>query len=268
MPTNKPPAIARQLDRCDVCGNKKHRADLVRTQVAYLQHAGSNYIIQSSWDNSHWADNDSADLGSISVGPYADYQRLSLDTDNDFTERNGVHTVSTTKMLYTTAAMTDPSAWSNVCFSFEGGPYHRSTTPETTFTFGVYNIGTLGALFQAKSWTTKTQRRMWWSLTPTEIEALTASVPGSPSLSTLGFYIVGTGSSWWADCFQCEDAESPGDFVATNGQATNISADVARQSVRKVCDRCRERMWKTSDQYGRPDESPIDMPVVPWIQDI
>jgi hypothetical protein len=262
MATNKPAVTGRQLDRCDICGNKAHKHDLVRTQVEYLQHAGSNSIIQSSWDNSHWADNDSADLGEISVGVYADYQRLSLDTSNDFTEKNGAHTVSTAKMLYTTVAMTDPSAWTNVCFSFEGGPYHRSTTPETTFTFGVYDIGDTATLYQQKSWTTKTQRRMWWTATPAELTA------DGVTLSTLGFYIVGTGSSWWADCFQCEDATEPGNFIATNGSAVTESVDAARKSVRKVCPRCRERVWRVSEQYGKPDESPIDMPVVPWIQDI
>lgn len=268
MPTNKPPTLGRQLDRCQVCGAKTHRHNLLQTQVAYLQHAGSNRIIQSSWDNSHWADNDSADLGEISVGVYADNQRLSLGTDNSFTEIKGAHTISSTKMLYTTAAMEDPSSWTNVCFSFEGGPYHRSTTPETVFSFGIYNIGNTSVVFEQASWTTKTQRRMYWVKTPAELEASTSDLPGSVDLSTLGFYIIGTGSSWWADCFQCEDNTAPGNFIATSGSAVTESVDVARQSVRKVCERCMERMWKTSDQYGRPDESPIDLPVVPWIQDI
>ena len=38
-------AIARQLDRCDICGRKVHKKDLVRTNIDTLAVGGSNYLI-------------------------------------------------------------------------------------------------------------------------------------------------------------------------------------------------------------------------------
>jgi len=262
MIKNKPPSLARQLDRCDVCGTKIHRDKLVRTQVEFSFPAGSNYIIQSTYDGSHWTDNDAANLGTISVGPYADNQRLTIDASNNLTELNGTQTISTTKMMYTTVACADPSAWNSMVFSFEGGPYHRSTTPETVFTFGVYNIGDTAHLYQMKSWTTSTQRRMWWTATPAEVLAAGAV------LSTIGFYIVGTGSSWWADCFQLEkNATKPGQFVQTSGAAVD-RIESSAMSSRKVCPECFEYVLKKSTQYGRTKEKPVASPVDPYMQEI
>jgi len=262
MPTNVPPSLARQLDRCDVCGIKIHRDELVRTQVEFMLGEGSNYIVQSSYDGSHWTTDDDADLGGISLGPYLDNQRLSVAEDGTITELNGAETFSTTKMIYTTVACDDPSSWSSMVFSCEAGPYHRSTTPETVFTFGVYNIGDTANLFQMKSWTTSSQRRIWWTATPSEVQAAGAT------LSTLGFYIVGTGSSWWADCFQLEkNVTKPGNFIQTSG-STIDRTESSSMTVRKVCPRCIEPILSKSQQFGRPNEVPVAMPVAEWIQEI
>lgn len=260
---NKPPANAWQLDRCDVCGDKYHRSSLVRTQVEFLEKAANNYIIQSSYDNSHWTTDDTAGLGGISIGPNADWQRLSLDGDNDFSEINGAETFSTTKMIYTTAALTDVTAWSNLTFSADVGPYHRSTTPSCSVVLGVYNIGTLGSLFSLRTWTINTHQRIWWTKTPAQVLAAGAA------LTTIGFYIAVTGSSWWADRMQLEkNATKPGVFVSSSGSTVSNTTDQSLLTSRKVCSGCRERILSKSERFGRTDESPVDEPVETWAQEI
>lgn len=263
MIRNKPPALARQLDRCDVCGDKTHRDSLVRTQVEFLELAANNYCIQSSYDASHWTTNDAAALGAISVGPNADWQRLSLGADNTLSELNGVQTFSTTKMIYTTVATTDLTSWSNMVFSAEVGPYHRSTTPDLSVVLGVYNIGTIGSLFPLKTWTINTQTRVWWTATPAEVLAAGAA------LTTVGFYIVATGGHWWADRMQLDkNATVPGQFVSTSGTAVDNSSDQILMTQRKVCNNCQELILSKSERFGKTDESPIDDPVETWAQEI
>ena len=263
MPSNKPPALGFQLDRCDVCGDKIHRSRLVRTQVEFLEKAGNNYVIQSSYDNSYWTTNDTADLGGISIGQNADWQRLSLSDDNVLTELRGAETFSTTKMIYTTAATDDLTSWDNMVFSAEVGPYHRSTTPSISVVLGVYNIGTLGSLFPLKTWTINTQTRVWWTATPAAVLAAGAA------LTTVGFYIAVTGSSWWADRMQLDkDATIPGQFVGTSGAVVDNSADQQLLTQRKVCKNCIERILSKSNRFGRTDESPVADPVGTWAQEI
>jgi hypothetical protein len=262
MSFNKPPTIAGQLDRCDVCGTKIHRNELVRTQVEFVLPEGSNYIVQSSYDGSHWTTDDSADLGGISVGVYADHQRLSLADDNTFTELNGAQTFSSGKKIYTTVACTNPTSWSSLCFSAEVGPYHRSTSPSMTVSLGVFDIGSPSTLYEIKEWTGNTQRRMWWTATPSEITAAGAT------LGTLGFYIKVTGTAWWADRLQLEkNATSPGNFIKTSGTAIDRTEETS-MAVRKVCPSCLEPLFKKSEKYGRPSEAPVAVPVTNWIQEI
>ena len=64
MLINRPEAKALQLDRCEVCGNKTHRSNLVRTQVEFLRVKSENYFTYSYYDGSYanrrsygfWAD--------------------------------------------------------------------------------------------------------------------------------------------------------------------------------------------------------------------
>jgi len=263
MRRNKPPALGLQLDRCDVCGDKTHRGRLVRTQVEFLELAANNYIIQSSFDDSYWVTNDTADLGAISVGPNADWQRLSLDSDNDLTELNGVETFSTTKYIRSTVATDDPTSWDSIVFSAEVGPYHRSTTPDLSVEIGFRIIGVVPSYVSMRTWTINTQTRVWFTATPAELVAAGAT------LSTLGFYIAGTGGHWWADRMQLEkNATVPGQFASTSGSTVDNSTDQTLMTQRQVCPNCVERILSKSNRFGRTDESPVDGPVETWAQEI
>lgn len=257
-----PISDGRQLDRCDICSRKMPRRYLVRTQVEFLRHPANNYIIQSSYDNSHWTTDDTADLGAISIGPYADRQRLNLANDNTVTEFMGAETFSTAKMVYSTVATDDVTSWSSLCFSAEIGPYHRSTTPGMSVVLGVYNIGDTANLYPVRTWTIRNQQRCWWTATPAEVSTL------GVTLSTLGFYILATGSSWWIDLMQLEmDAVVPGKFIATSG-SSETSTHGPNMTMRKVCPSCFEPILSKSNQYGRSTEIPTDGPVTPLIQEI
>ena len=261
MHRNKPPALGLQLDRCDVCGDKTHRGRLVRTQVEFLELAASNYIIQSSYDDSHWTTNDTADLGAISVGANADWQRLSLDSDNDLTELNGAETFSGGKKIYTTVATDNLNSWDSMVFSAEVGPYHRSTTPDITVTLQVNTIAS--PPIDVRAWTINTQTRAWWTTTRDELAALGANP------ADCGFTILGVGGSWWADRMQLEKhATVPGPFVSTSGSAVDNTTDRTIMTERKVCPRCCERILSKSNRFGRTDESPVDGPVDTWAQEI
>jgi hypothetical protein len=270
MRRNKPPALGLQLDRCDVCGDKTHRGRLVRTQVEFLELAANNYIIQSSYDDSYWGTNDTAALGAISVGPNADWQRLSLDSDNDLTELRGVETFSTGKRMQSTVASVDTTSWDSMVFSAEVGPYHRSTTPDITVYLEVLQTGATIPVATISTWRINTQTRVWWTLTPEELlAAMTAAFIPLPSLADMVFLIECSGGHWWADRVQLEkNATVPGQFVSTSGSAVDNSTDQTLMTQRKVCPNCVERILSKSERFGKTDESPIDEPVEAWAQEI
>ena len=261
MRRNKPPALGLQLDRCDVCGDKTHRGRLVRTQVEFLELAANNYIIQSSYDGSHWDTTDTADLGAISVGANADWQRLTLDSDNDLSELRGAETFSTGKRIYTTVASDDLTSWDSMVFSAEVGPYHRSTTPDLTVTLMVNTIAS--PPIEVRVWTINTQTRVWWTATPAEVAVLGADP------ADCGFTISVAGGHWWADRMQLDkDATVPGQYVKTSGSTVSNTTDQTLMTQRQVCPNCVERVLSKSERFGRTDESPIDGPVETWAQEI
>ena len=53
MPTITP-VTGRQLDRCQVCGDAKHRSELVRTPMDFLQGEAQNRLEQSDYDGTFW----------------------------------------------------------------------------------------------------------------------------------------------------------------------------------------------------------------------
>ena len=64
-----------------------------------------------------------------------------------------------------------------------------------------------------------------------------------------------------------KDTTIPGQFVPTSG-ATVSRIDATQMTVRKVCPNCLERILSKSERYAKTDESPVDLPVEPWIQEI
>lgn len=85
------PVIHRQLDRCDICGCKTHKKDLVRTNVYWGDVESSNRLTYSSYDSSAWACN-GTDKGVVSFGPRSDKAETSVDSDGNVTVVNGSQT--------------------------------------------------------------------------------------------------------------------------------------------------------------------------------
>lgn len=259
MLINKPPVIAGQLDRCDVCGNKMHRDKLVRTQVEWLYPAHNNYFTYSNYDGTVWVC-DATDVSTISYGNRCDYARTTLDDSNTITILNGVQTWSGDGTFRcTTAPTTGAGSTDNVIFSCQIGPWERSTTPELTVAIG--DCDTDGNNKTAKAnFTVAGASRICFSWTGLEASAGQGC-----------YYIQVTNDGyWWIDELQLEVSSSystPGVYVKTSGSTISQSTDLGAISSRKVCPECFETVLKKSEQYGRPDESPIDLPVETYNQE-
>lgn len=265
---NKPPAIAGQLDRCDVCGDKYHRGDLVRTQVEFLDMKSENYVGTSSYDSDYWSVDDASDVTSTTVGTYGkrcDDVRLSLGDDNTLTyinspkvwEGNG-----TVRMDNATGSFSDSS---DLTFSVVVGPHEQNTSPSMTVAVGLTNAA--GDSKQVlRTWTDiKTMTRVW-----ANEEVLTMNTYGLGQGSYRFYFQVTNDGKWWWDEAQIEanvnslpneTAGTPENFVRATG--SNVSNQSERQLItqRKVCPNCVEYVLSKSERFGRTDESPVDEPV-------
>jgi len=277
MTRNKPPALAMQLDRCDVCGDKYHRADLVRTQVEFLNMKAENFFLYSSYDGTNWVVDTASDAGSTSYGNRCDNARTTLDSDNDISYINGVQTW-TGDGVFRLDVITDLSLSStyDLTFSAQVGPHEQNTSPEMTVEMGITNND--GSVTQAiKTFTIKGTTRVWFN----------------EEVATLNGYGLGTGDyyfyleitndgSWWVDELQLElnvnslpghEQGRPENFVRTSGSfvSSSINDELSEQQLmtsRKVCKNCAEYILSKSERFGRTEESPIDEPVDSWAQEI
>lgn len=245
---SKPPTLTRQLDRCDVCGTKIHRMDLVRTQVEYVSHEGNNYLEYSTYDSTGWTKVDSTDRSTIGV-LWADDTHLRVNDDNTLTEANGIQTWEDTGTLYTTSLNLDVSTWDSFVFSVEVAPYQNTsiTGYDPSLTVKMGTISENGdTKYLSRTWSINGHQRVWYA--DTSPVALTVA-------ASANWYIEVTAASgmyWMADKFQLEkNATKPGDFISTVGSAVSVSADTAAVAVRKVCPNCYETVLKKSTRYGR-----------------
>lgn len=246
-------AIGRQLDRCDVCGKKTHKVDLVRTQVEFLAAAGSNYLSYSSYNATGWSTSGLTDKGVISIGPYADRARVSISDGNTATEILGSQTWSGDGHLYT-ASSVDVSSWTSLVFAADVGPYHRSDNRDLTIILSTCDASatvedTLG------TWAINSDTRVWATIN-------IASMTRDSSALYLRLDVTpGTGEYWWADRFQLEkNATRPGTFVPTSGSTVD-RVDTPSVTMRKVCPSCRERVLSKTNRYGRGVENRTDDPI-------
>ena len=274
MIRNKPPALALQLDRCDVCGDKYHRGDLVRTQVEFLDMKAENYFTQSSYDGTFWVVDTASDVSTISYGNRCDNVRLSLDSDNDLNYINGVQTWEGDGTMRSETEAGAFSAGSDVTFSAVVGPHEQNTSPEMTVVLGICNSD--GSSKQAiKTYTIKGLQRVWFN---EEVNTLEGYSLGDTSYYFFFYIQVTNDGYWWIDELQLEadvgtmplQAGHPENFVRTSGTA-NTTANQSERSLmtsRKVCPSCAELILSKSERFGRTDESPIDEPVDTWAQEI
>jgi len=272
MTRNKPPALAMQLDRCDVCGDKYHRADLVRTQVEFLDMKAENWFTYSSYDGSYWVVDDAVDTGTVSCGNRCDNARTTLDSDNDVSYINGVQTWTGDGIMRQSA---EDGIWDSsydVTFSAMVGPHEQNEDPEMTVELGITNND--GSVTQAiKTFTIKGTTRVWFNE-----EVATLESYGLGDTAYYFFFYVGitNDGAWWIDELQLEanvnslpgQPGQPENFVRTSGSSVSNQSERSLMTSRKVCKNCAEYILSKSERFGRTDESPIDDPVDTWAQEI
>ena len=272
MIRNKPPAIARQLDRCDVCGDKMHRDQLVRTQVEFLDMKAENWFSYSSYDGTYWVVDTAADTSTVSYGNRCDNARTTLDSDNDISYINGVQTWTGDGVLRSTVENGPNTPTYNITFSAVFGPHEQNTSPESTVVVGITNND--GSVLQPiKTFTTSGITRVWFN---EEVATLEGYGLGDTSYYFFFYVSVTNDGAWWIDEMQVEsNVDSmplqpghPENFVRTSGASVSNQTERSLMTQRKVCTGCRELILSKSERFGKTDESPTDEPVETWAQEI
>jgi hypothetical protein len=259
MIINKPPAVAGQLDRCEVCGNKMHRSKLVRTQVEWLYPAHENAFTNSSYDGTYWVC-DATDASTISWGNRCDNVRYVINDDLTTSILNGVQTwTGDGTFRCTTAPTTGAATTDNVIFSCHIGPNELNATPEMTVVLGDCDTDGNNKTVK-KTFTISGTTKVWFSWTGAEA-----------ALGQGCYYVqVTNDDDWWIDELQLEtssDSTSPGTFVKTAGTAVSATAEAANISTRIVCPSCFETLFMKSEKFGRVNEVPTDGPVSDYTQE-
>jgi len=253
MRINRPEAKAWQLDRCDVCGDKVHRGELVRTQVEWLYPAHENYFSNSRYDGTFWVC-DATDAESVSYGNRCDRARIRVGDDNTLSVVDGVQTWEGNGTFRCTSI---PIAnWvdtNNVIFSCQVGPYERNSSPEMTVVLGDCDSDGNNKTAK-KTFTIAGAQKLWFSWTGAEADAGEGC-----------YYIQVTNSGkWWIDELQLETDPSrstPGTYVETSGTVASATAEAQAISTRKVCRDCFEVVLSKSEQFGKTSEPPVADPV-------
>ena len=251
---SRPPAIARQLDRCDVCGKKIHRKDLVRTQMRYVKFEGTNYLLYSSYNSSFWSC-DASDVSTIGMGPHGDESRVQIALDNTVSQISGSQSWSGTGTFRSTTA-TDLSSLTTFTFSCELGPLYSYSSnvgsiAELTVAMGICDEDGNNKDLQ-RTWSgLRSQTKCWYNMDVADIASPLSS-------STVYFYITVTVSGtnyWFVDDLTVEGGKTaPTTFLKAAGAAISNSADAKSMAVVKACKNCREPLLRESEQFGRPHE--------------
>ena len=244
-----------QLDRCDVCGKKVHKRDLVLTQVDFMSPSGNNYIQQSSYASGWFCT--ATDAGRISSGPYADRMRIVISDDNTRTESFGTQTWDGAGTFY--GLGTIATGWTSFVFAADVGPYDRETSPEMTFTLGIIDSdGNNPVVYRTV--TTAGSTRAWFTLD-------IADIPAGKTAAALYPYIATTSTNkWWVDRIQIEkDVSKMGTFIPTSGSHVD-QVGARSMTMQKVCSHCYEPLLSRTEQFNRRAEQRTDDPVSVWNQ--
>jgi hypothetical protein len=258
---SKLPVIGRQLDRCDVCGKKVHKINLVRTNVDFLSPTGNNYVKYSSYSSGGWSYGTTVDAGAISIGTYADRSRVVIGDDNTTTESFGSQTWTGAGRVYATGDAVDLSSWSSLVLAADVGPYERNTDHALTVVLGTQdsNDGNRQVL---STWTISNATRVWVYKTPSDITFPTnfnAYIEVTPNTA---------GQKWWFDRVQLEkNATKMGTFIPTSGSSID-QTDSRSMIMRKVCKSCYEPLLSRTNQYNREAEDRTDEPISVWMQEV
>ena len=261
LATNAPTPYGGQLDRCQVCGDKYHREDLVRTQVDTMIAESENYFNYSSYDGTYWVC-DAVDEGLIAYGNHEDEARTTLSDDNVITVLNGVQCWSGNGTMRTAVVSQSLTPTDYVTFSAQVGANDDSTTPSMSVSLGVCDA-TGASTEEVLLWTFKGMRRVFF----TEL-ASTLQDYGLGTGTGLFFYIsVENEGEWWVDEIQLEVGSNstarPGVFLPTTGAVAVVASDTPTTTTRVVCPSCFELVFKKSEKYGRTKLPPTAYPVRP-----
>lgn len=272
----RPPVIHRQLDRCDVCGTKIHKMDLVRTQVRYNRPEGNNYFTYSYYDGTFWTNDGTVTKQSNDwgLGPDSEDARVRIGSESGFTD-----TITTTEIggaatflldsspaIIYTGSSTDISAYTSFVFGVYVGQYHANDDQaEMTVEIGNCNSDA-SSTYSLKSETIRAGKHIW-------VRANIADLDANVDTSAAYFYIKVTASSdedyyFWVDWMQLEkDASRPGAFINTSGSALAYTTDQKLLTTAKVCPDCKEYLLRESEQYGRPRQE-VEPPVQEEAQEV
>lgn len=268
-------SLPHQLDRCDICGRKTHKIDLVRTNVDFLAAAGSNYFDYSSYNSSFWTVSNGTDSGVVAVGPFADRARIRVSDDNTSTEILGSQTWTVgagigaySGFFQMVSSAVDISSWTSFTVSFDFGYYQQDQTSQRVMVYAYIKDASENSSGVIKRFQgVYPSGRYWWYSKISDIDS-------DVDLSTAKFYLVFatyTGEEKiWVDRMQLEknpDTSRMGAFVPTSGASVD-RIDTRSMTVRKVCDDCFESPWKRSEQYNRQAEQRVEEPVAVQIQGV
>lgn len=267
-------SLPHQLDRCDICGKKMRKIDLVRTNVDFLAAAGQNYFPYSSYNSSIWDIWYGTDADKISIGNFADRARLSISDDNTTSLVGGTQTITAQSGVASYAGYVrirstnwggqDLSSWTSLGISFNYGFHQQDTTPETCVRVWLYDSAGQAHKFIETARQTGDYRVKG----VVDMADVNSSLDLTDVLFHVAFVTYGGGERIWVDRFQLEkDVSTNGTFVPTFGAAVD-RVDTRMMTVRKVCENCFERPWKRSDQYNRQPEQRTEDPVAVGIQGV
>jgi hypothetical protein len=278
--------IARQNDRCDLCGNKVLRKNLVRTNVRYERPAGSNYFLYSRYDSTDWDLTNLVATGSYDCfGPQDHNNRVRIGDGaaygsyEDTTEIGGAPSFEITSpgKVFTKAGF-DASTWTSLVVGGYFGIYHDNRVG-SAYDDDVENIAVtvaigVGATSGATTQTLRTVtnvrsgQHIWAKL---DISDLDSSISSDDvyfwATITLDSTPTGTYKVWF-DWLQVEkNATRPGAYISTSGAAIDYATPKKLMTVIKVCPKHRERLTLESEQWGRPRRE-TELPVPSDIQEV
>ena len=236
----------RRLDRCDMCGRKTHRYDLVMQAQDELLSIASNNFLYSSYNSTFWTCS-STDAGVISWGPRETHRYAITEGATPSTAVSGGIQTWTGSGTFRSSTAVDASSWTNLVFSCHVGAHQTNTTPTFTVVMGFCDSGGTSKTTE-RTWTVNGSKRIWF----------TKAISGISGPSTLYCYLTVTNvGSWWVDKLQLEkNATVPGTFATTIGTAINRTTEQRVTRVHKVCPECRWTAWDTDK--GITPKSNID----------
>jgi hypothetical protein len=285
-------AIHRQLDRCDLCGKKIHRKDLVYTNVRYNRPQGNNYFTYSRYNSSLWSIASLVATGNydgfgpndhgnrVKVGHGAAYGSYETTTEHGGAPTfalSGITNISHSSRLYTSSAI-DCSTWDSLVFGLYVGPYHDNRsgssydsdvfTSDMAVAIGVGESS--GSLTQTLRtvYDVRSGRHVWAKLDMEDLDSAITSSSVYFCVSVKMDPIPTSTFKIWFDWMQLEkDATVPGAYIETSGSALDYTTEKKLMTVIKVCPDHREQLLSEREQFGRPRQE-VELPIDSDIQEV